>query len=487
MPRHHLPRSPYDEKDNTVLKNKKWTNIKLIGTIVPIVVAMILIVLFLARSEVIRLSQDKLALESRNYAEDISKWAAQVLSELDIYRVMVEKMGLEDAQVFEMMETSYDTHEAYPYGLYMGDENGFYFDASGWVPGDDFVVKERDWYLEGLHHDVFAFGEPYVDVMTGDTCVSATARLDNASVTTVLAADVYLDYASQLVREITQGSIDKAMFITQESRAILADSDAAMIGMALDNQENSLLYRNINGLLDQDMTGQSTIKGDDGVYLVDINRIEDTDWFFVTCMSQERILSRINQLEALMLLVALVAALLLSIVTNKVAREMGEIRNQAKMDTLTGIFNREGFRDLMGLALQSSSKQGILMIVDLDNFKLVNDELGHPTGDQVLKDFAALLDGFFNMNKDIVARIGGDEFAVYIGRAVTRKEVEEQLGKLIQLIHQKFDGEYPEQHLSASIGAAFTADNGNYHELYQSADKALYEVKRKGKDDFLIL
>ena len=194
-----------------------WTNIKLVCTIVPIVLLMIVVYFILVRNEIIALSKAKLALESQNYAEDISTWADSVLQEVTIYKSMVEQIGLDKDETYEMMKTSAGTHSAYPYGLYMGDDQGNYFDSSGWIPGDDFVVTERDWYKEGLAHDTFSFGEPYVDAMTGSTCVSVTSRLNTGSAVSVMAADVYLDYAAQLTREITVNEIENAFLLPEKA------------------------------------------------------------------------------------------------------------------------------------------------------------------------------------------------------------------------------------------------------------------------------
>lgn len=145
------------------MKSKRryiWANIKLVGTIVPVVLIMIVIYFMLVRREVLTLSREKLALESQYYAEEISTWTRSVLSEITIYQTMIEQFGLDNEDTYELMATSAGSHDAYPYGLYMGDDQGNYFDSSGWVPDEDFVVTERDWYIEGLSHDHFAFGEP---------------------------------------------------------------------------------------------------------------------------------------------------------------------------------------------------------------------------------------------------------------------------------------------------------------------------------------
>lgn len=463
-----------------------WANIKLVCTIVPIVLVMIIIYFILVRQEILTLSREKLILESNYYAEEISTWAKSVLNEATIYKNMIERLGLENEDTYELMYTSADTHEAYPFGLYMGDDQGNYFDASGWEPGDDFVVTERDWYKEGLLHDQFAFGEPYVDALTGGTCVSISSRLNTGPAVTVLSADVYLDYAAQLAEEITTGRIEHAFFVTQGSRLILADSDPAMIGMTLSAKQESRLYQNVSRLLDEEKTGQHDILGDESVFLVNITTIPDTDWYFITCMNRNEVLKDLWRIEFPMLLIAVIASVLLFFLTSLYSKEMSSIRTKARMDPLTKLLNREGFEELVRMALTERPGQGMLMIMDMDNFKLINDQLGHPIGDQVLRGFSTILENYFNRNKDIVGRLGGDEFAVFVGRDISTSETEGMLRKFISIVHQNFDSKYPDQKLSTSIGVGLASKSDTYELLYQNADKALYEAKWNGKDRFQI-
>ncbi len=463
-----------------------WANVKLVCTIVPIVLVMIIVYFMLVRREILSLSKEKLTLESNYYVEEISAWAESVLNEVTIYKNMIERLGLENDAIYELMYTSVDSHEAYPFGLYMGDDQGNYFDASGWEPGEDFVVTERDWYKEGLLHDQFAFGEPYVDSMTGGTCVSISSRLKAGSAVTVLSADVYLDYASQLAEEIASDKIEHAFFVTAGSRLILADSDASMVGTTLSAEHESMLYQNVNRLLDTGKPGQYDILGDESVYFVNITAIPDTDWYFITCMNRNEVLKDLWGIEFPMLLIAVIASVLLFFLTSLFSKEMSSIRTKARLDPLTRLLNREGFEELVRMALAERPGQGLMMIMDMDNFKLINDQLGHPVGDNVLRKFSSILENYFNRNKDIVGRLGGDEFAVFVGRDISTKETEGMLKKFISIVHQNFDSEYPDQKLSASIGVGLAANNNTYELLYQNADKALYEAKWNGKDRFQI-
>lgn len=461
-----------------------WTNIKLVCTIVPTVLLMIILFFILVRNEILTLSKEKLALESQNYAEDINTWADSVLQEVSIYKVMVEELGLDKEETYKMLTTSAGTHSAYPYGLYTGDDQGNYYDSSGWVPDEDFVVTERDWYKEGLSHESFAFGEPYVDAMTGSTCVSVTSRLHTGSAVSVLSTDVYLDYAAQLAAEITEGEIEHAFFATRSNKMIVGDSDSSKVGLTLDQINDSLLYQNINNLLDAGVTGRVEVNGGDSNYFVNINTIETTNWYFVTCLNRQTVSKKLWRIELPMLVVAIAAALLLFIMTSKYSQEMSLNRTKARRDPLTGLWNRSGFEEYIRSAIKYDAGQGIFLIIDMDNFKLINDQLGHPVGDKVLQDFSRLLESYFNRNKDVVSRLGGDEFAVYVGRDIASSEAEGMLNKFIGIVHQNLTEKYPEQRLSISIGAAYVADSENYEALYQSADQALYEAKRGGKNCF---
>ena len=247
-----------------------------------------------------------------------------------------------------------------------------------------------------------------------------------------------------------------------------------------------MLYQNVNRLLDTGKPGQYDILGDESVYFVNITAIPDTDWYFITCMNRNEVLKDLWGIEFPMLLIAVIASVLLFFLTSLFSKEMSSIRTKARLDPLTRLLNREGFEELVRMALAERPGQGLMMIMDMDNFKLINDQLGHPVGDQVLREFSAVLENYYNRNRDIVGRLGGDEFAVFVGRDISTKETEGMLRKFLSIVHQNFDSKYPDQKLSVSIGVGLAANNDTYELLYQNADKALYEAKWNGKDRFQI-
>lgn len=462
------------------------TSIKFISAIVPIVLLLIFLFFMLTSNEILTLSKANLTLESQNCAEAVNTWARQILSELNIYKRILEKTGIGSDKAFELMQTSYGTNDAYPFGLYWGDATGRYLDSSGWVPGEDFVVTERDWYQEGMTHEAFSFGKPYVDARTGSICVSVSVREPSANAPGVLAADVYMDDITHLIAEAASESMEDTFVMANENGIVLTSSASDIKGIALTDDNNPALYQSIGELLQRGDLGQHDIRCDDGAFLVDLHPIETTGWYFISFINRKEVLQELRRVEGLMILLAVIASLGLMAVTLWLAKNINRIETKAQMDALTHLLNRDSFQEKVLDALKECPGQGILVIIDLDNFKLVNDQLGHPTGDLVLRRFASLLAGYFNRNKDIVARLGGDEFSVFVGREILGKEVHGMLDKFVHLVYETFQKEYAAQNLSVSVGAAFVTADSSYDTLYQNADDALYHVKRQGKNGFQI-
>lgn len=158
----------------------------------------------------------------------------------------------------------------------------------------------------------------------------------------------------------------------------------------------------------------------------------------------------------------------------------------AKMDKMTMILNRETTMDLIRkvLAEDKNSKHALLMI-DVDNFKKLNDTLGHQAGDEFLIKLAKTLRDDFT-KCDIVGRIGGDEFWVLMKDIEDTQQVKQKVQELFELIMQVCNT-YEELSLSGSIGISFYPQDGTtLDELYAKADEALYEAKRNGKCQYVL-
>ncbi len=181
-------------------------------------------------------------------------------------------------------------------------------------------------------------------------------------------------------------------------------------------------------------------------------------------------------------LAALLAALVLIWSRNE---RMQELRRQASQDPLTGLKNRRRFEEDLQTELARSRREGgegALLMLDLDNFKRVNDTLGHPVGDRVIADIAGVLRSRMRTT-DVVARLGGDEFAVVLPHCdpAEARIVGEEIGNAIRE-HAPDEEAVPPITVSVGIAMFGPSIATDLALLEEQADAALYEAKRSGRD-----
>lgn len=165
-----------------------------------------------------------------------------------------------------------------------------------------------------------------------------------------------------------------------------------------------------------------------------------------------------------------------------VVQEKKLLEVAATTDKLTGLNNRSAAESRIQDFLSIKSHDGAFFIVDLDNFKLVNDRFGHPEGDKVLRDIANIIKSIFR-DADVVARLGGDEFCVYAPGMTSLDAVNRCVAPLLSRCHFEYTYKGSNFVVTPSIGVVFASQaNHDYDTLYHCADKALYNSKTKGKN-----
>ena len=164
------------------------------------------------------------------------------------------------------------------------------------------------------------------------------------------------------------------------------------------------------------------------------------------------------------------------------ARALHDAEQRAVVDPLTGLRNRRELDRAMAAYGPKSSEPATLVYIDLDHFKRLNDTLGHPAGDAALKHVARLLEAAVR-DGDVVARIGGEEFAVWLPRTPLREgaEVAERIRRSVAEKHLTWNGSvYP---LTTSCGiASYPEPIGDLLNLPAAADAALYRAKQGGRN-----
>jgi len=167
-------------------------------------------------------------------------------------------------------------------------------------------------------------------------------------------------------------------------------------------------------------------------------------------------------------------------------KEVERWKEKATRDALTGLYNRAYFEsNVLSQLSQKTFESAAILFIDVDDFKQVNDTLGHRFGDDVLCYVAKQILGVFR-HTDIIARYGGDEFVVFAPN-IQQNTLEERLKKLCGAFRYPYRSATVEYKVSGSVGAAmFPRDGEDYKMLLHHADCALYEAKKRGKDQFVV-
>lgn len=161
-----------------------------------------------------------------------------------------------------------------------------------------------------------------------------------------------------------------------------------------------------------------------------------------------------------------------------------QIRYLAKHDFLTQLPNRLSFLTELEKELQAG-RTGAVLLLDVDNFKSINDSLGHLLGDQLLKQIAARLIDISDENMT-VGRLGGDEFLILITNKIHQADIERYANKILAAFHDPFILDSREIFVSISMGiSCYPYDSSAIDQLIMNADTAMYEVKNRGKNHYI--
>ena len=160
-----------------------------------------------------------------------------------------------------------------------------------------------------------------------------------------------------------------------------------------------------------------------------------------------------------------------------------EARRRSHTDSLTGALNRSAFIEQMNKRFGEQPGRHALVMLDIDDFKSINDGMGHTAGDAALKQVAATLRSAMR-GEDLIGRIGGDEFLLAMMNIPSETVLRQRCDEICRRVKKLRLGG---RQLSVSLGvAAYPADAQNFEDLYRCADTAMYETKRCGKNGYCI-
>ena len=434
----------------------------------------------------------KMQNEAQKYENDLSEWISTQKSILDMFTSAIasDPDMLQDyegtvryldgiTRQFPEISASYFSNPEMEPTVFMNN---------GWKPGSDLVVEERPWYAGALSSETgWYMTAPYYDNRTGGYCVTISERVHDAETGAFLGIfgiDFYMDKLVEILGDS----------YSSEGYAFLVDVEGYIVNhpygkyqMSEENQTSvlELPYSRVKP------DGQDTklIRDYDGSLKILLAEVDETSRFSVYVVSSAMliygrlILFSLICLSAFLVCIVMIYRLLSGMIAwqNEVNRRL---EKAAQTDAMTELLNKASTEEAISQAVKHGS--GALLVIDLDNFKLVNDLFSHDMGDRILIRFAALIQSFIREN-DIAGRIGGDEFAVFCEgltdeTAIRRKT--EFLNDEIVKSAREYMGRDMELPLGASAGVALAPQQGReYSILFAKADLALHEVKRGSKHD----
>lgn len=290
---------------------------KLLGIIIPVVIAIILILVFTAYhvSSGIIESYSKNLLESsvNNQASKIEAWLEENLASMQMAKTMIEKLHPDETQLQAILDASCGYSENYPDGLFLADANGSFLkgtDSKKQEPNP----KESMWYQEGMTRVNMAVGSAHQNP-DGTNVVSASGLLNDGSDTVrVIAADMTLDRISVIVNSFIEMHDAEAFLVDKDSSVILASRDSDLISKTLGADGQSAFYKDVEKKVSGKSYDFCTLDGNMTVF----KEVNGTNWLLVSYVPTSVVLADLVGLRNLMIIFSIISILVLCVLIERV-------------------------------------------------------------------------------------------------------------------------------------------------------------------------
>ena len=296
---------------------KKKSNIsikaKLLGIIIPVVIAIILILVFTAyhvSSGIIEsYSQNLLESSVNSQASKIEAWLEENLASMQMAKTMIEKLHPDETQLQTILDASCGYSENYPDGLFLADANGSFLkgtDSKKQEPNP----KESMWYQEGMTRVNMAVGSAHQNP-DGTNVVSASGLLNDVR---VIAADMTLDRISVIVNSFIEMHDAEAFLVDKDSSVILASRDSDLISRTLGADGQSAFYKDVEKKVSGKSYDFCTLDGNMTVF----KEVNGTNWLLVSYVPTRVVLADLVGLRNLMIIFSIISILVLCVLIERV-------------------------------------------------------------------------------------------------------------------------------------------------------------------------
>lgn len=290
---------------------------KLLGIIIPVVIAIILILVFTAyhvSSGIIEsYSQNLLESSVNSQASKIEAWLEENLASMQMAKTMIEKLHPDETQLQTILDASCGYSENYPDGLFLADANGSFLkgtDSKKQEPNP----KESMWYQEGMTRVNMAVGSAHQNP-DGTNVVSASGLLNDGSDTVrVIAADMTLDRISVIVNSFIEMHDAEAFLVDKDSSVILASRDSDLISKTLGADGQSAFYKDVEKKVSGKSYDFCTLDGNMTVF----KEVNGTNWLLVSYVPTRVVLADLAGLRNLMIIFSIISILVLCVLIERV-------------------------------------------------------------------------------------------------------------------------------------------------------------------------
>lgn len=290
---------------------------KLLGIIIPVVIAIILILVFTAYhvSSGIIESYSKNLLESsvNSQASKIEAWLEENLASMQMAKTMIEKLHPDETQLQTILDASCGYSENYPDGLFLADANGSFLKGTDSKKQEQ-NPKESMWYQEGMTRVNMAVGSAHQNP-DGTNVVSASGLLNDGSDTVrVIAADMTLDRISVIVNSFIEMHDAEAFLVDKDSSVILASRDSDLISKTLGADGQSAFYKEVEKKVSGKSYDFCTLDGNMTVF----KEVNGTNWLLVSYVPTSVVLADLVGLRNLMIIFSIISILVLCVLIERV-------------------------------------------------------------------------------------------------------------------------------------------------------------------------
>ncbi len=441
---------------------------------------------------------------SRNLVKSVQAYAEDFLDRLQAlgkisgpFRVLLERNAeLDDDKAADIADILYSCTEAYK--VVLCDAEGVGVDQLG----RQVTLGSEKYFQSIIQYDVASC--VYAEGETGNSeekpAVVVAEPVAEGEETNYLLLYYSMDRFANLLSE---SEFDATAFM------VLMDADGNIMGksgfdasnfLQGDNlfdtiePENAEEIRTIKSRIDNSSRGTTSVTvGGEECTLVYVP-LGVNQWEIVVGVSQAYVDRQVDQQwrDAKNMMIYLVAAIFIFIfmviVINIISKirsneNKKELEDKADTDLLTGLTNKLATeRKIKEYMAKHPDSQSMLFVLDVDNFKKINDTMGHAFGDEVLRSLGQQITAIFRAS-DIIGRIGGDEFMIFLKGIGDEESVRKEARKVENFFKNFQAGEYVKYAATASIGVAiFPQEGSDFESLYKAADQGLYKAKKRGKN-----